>query len=134
MVKRILLSLALTFSVAVGLSAQSAPAVRPITVLTNATTGTSGIVPYDSFKSCRETYVYVTWLSTTTSGVITVETSDDDSFTGTWASLGTVTFAGTAPIKAVMQITGVMQNLRARISTTVAGGATPGVTITMSCN
>lgn len=55
-------------------------------------------------------------------GVVTIETANDPAYTGTWASLGDVTFAGTAPNQLVSVETGPYLALRARISTAIADG------------
>lgn len=70
----------------------------------------------------RETAIYVSWSAGVTSGVVTIETADNSAYTGTWAPLATVTFAGTAPNEQIVQITGVHLAVRCRISTVVAGG------------
>lgn len=69
----------------------------------------------------RETTVYASWSSGTSAGVVTVETAEDDGYTGTWASLGTISWSA-ASKQDVMQITGALRAVRARISTTVTGG------------
>jgi hypothetical protein len=71
---------------------------------------------------CRESAVYIDWGTGVTSGAIKVETAVDANYTGTWAPLATVTFAGTAPNQDVVQITGVHWAVRTRISTVLAGG------------
>lgn len=73
-------------------------------------------------SQCRETAIYVDWLTGVTSGVMQVESSVGDAYAGTWAPLATVTFAGTAPNQDLVQITGVHWALRTRISTVVVGG------------
>lgn len=71
---------------------------------------------------CRESAVYVDWGTGVASGVVEVETAHDAAYTGTWAPLATVTFAGTAPDQDIVQITGIHLALRTRISTVLAGG------------
>lgn len=70
---------------------------------------------------------YVEWATDTTAGVVSIETARYLGYTGTWDVIETDTVGGGAvhcytcdyPLKA----------LRARITTTVSGGADPGVTV-----
>lgn len=71
----------------------------------------------------RESAVYVIWGTGVTSGVVEVETAHTENYAGTWASLATVTFAGTAPKEDIVQITGIHGALRTRISTVIANGS-----------
>jgi hypothetical protein len=70
----------------------------------------------------RETVVYISWGTAVTSGAVKVESANSEAYTGTWATLATVTFAGTAPNQDIVQITGVHGALRTRVSTVLAGG------------
>lgn len=71
---------------------------------------------------CRASAIYIDWGTGVASGVVTVETSYDAAYTGTWASLSAVTFSGTAPKLDVVQMAGTVSALRTRVSTIVAGG------------
>lgn len=135
--KRILISLGLALSLTAGLIAQQAPAIQPETLLSSVTTGTSLPLTYDQLKYCREAAIVITWASGVTGGAVTVESSDDSTYTSTWASLAVVAFntsAASVPKKDIVQITGVDTNIRARVSTTVSGGSAPSVTVTGTCN
>lgn len=70
----------------------------------------------------RELAVYLDWGTGTVSGAITVETAHALEYTGTWAPLVVVPFAGTAPKEDVIQITGIFGAIRTRVSTVLAGG------------
>lgn len=70
----------------------------------------------------RESAIYISWGTGTVSGVVTVESARGNTYTGTWATLATVTFSGTAPKQDIVQITGIHENIRCRISTVLAGG------------
>jgi hypothetical protein len=71
----------------------------------------------------RETAVYISWAAATTAGVVKVESANSEAYTGTWATLATVTFAGTAPNQDIVQITGIHGAIRTRVSTTLTGGS-----------
>lgn len=73
-------------------------------------------------SQCRESIVYVDWSTGVTAGVIEVETSVGNAYAGTWASVATVTFAGTAPNQQITRFTGPHWAVRTRVSTAVAGG------------
>lgn len=105
------------------------------TIGLNAQTASAGThTPYGPglMSRCRESALYIAWGTGVTSGVVTVESSYDPAYTGTWASLAVVTFAGTAPNQDIVQITGIHAALRARITTIVAGGGT--VSSYLHCN
>ena len=69
----------------------------------------------------RETTFVVSFGVGTTAGVVTIESAAHKDYTGTWASLGTVTWANANAAQSV-SITGVHLALRARISTTIVDG------------
>ena len=71
---------------------------------------------------------HISWATGVTSGVVEVECADDSTYSGTWAPMATVTFAGTAPKQDYVYTPGRPRAIRHRISTVVAGGATPSVT------
>lgn len=98
-----------------------------------ATSATRGVVG-GPMANCRETAVYVSWLTGVTAGAVTIETADNSAYAGTWAPLQVVTFSSTAPREDVVQITGIHGAIGARISTTVSGGGAPGVTVFALCN
>ena len=77
----------------------------------------------------------VTALVGTTSGAVTIETSNDPSDAGTWAAIvpdksitNPLTVAASADL--LIPYSGRLNIVRARISTTIAGGGAPGVTVT----
>ncbi len=77
----------------------------------------------------------VTAASGVTSGAVTIETSNDPSDTGTWAVVPMAnSIANPLTVSAgadlLMEHTGLLNFVRARISTTIAGGGSPSVTVT----
>ena len=70
---------------------------------------------------------HIKWATGVTSGVVEVECADDADYAGTWAPMATVTFSGTAPKQDYVYTPGRPRAIRHRISTVVAGGATPSV-------
>lgn len=78
--------------------------------------------------STRGTTHVIQWPTGVTSGVVEIETADDPDYAGTWAPVSTVTFAGTAPKEDYVYVPGVYSAFQHRISTVVAGGASPSVT------
>lgn len=79
----------------------------------------SGAVVLDG--RAREIAVYVRFGPGTTGGAVTVETSYDPTFTGTWATLGTIAWTA-ANRDHVLLVTGSLVVVRVRISTAVTGG------------
>lgn len=93
----------------------------------NATGTTAGasIMP-----ACRESVIYIKWGAGVGAGAVTIESSDDSAYSGTWAPLTIVTQSG-ASREDIVQITGIHLNLRSRISTLVTGGT---VSTILGCN
>jgi len=75
--------------------------------------------------------IYVYFAANTTAGVVEIETADNPSFTGTWANYATVTWAA-ANAQQHVAITAPLLAIRARISTTISGGASPSVTVRLA--
>lgn len=96
------------------------------TVLQSAATTGNGTV-LDMNNVAKESIFVVTWGAGTSAGVITLEMSDDATYTGTWAPMAVVTWVS-ASTKIGVSVTGSLRYVRARISTTVVGG-TVGVTV-----
>ena len=80
-----------------------------------------------------------TWIITaaagTTSGAVTVETSNNPLDANTWAVVPMSNSIAnpltvTAGADLLMEHTGILNFVRARISTTIAGGGAPSVTVT----
>jgi hypothetical protein len=65
---------------------------------------------------------FVEWSAGTSAGVITIEEAADATYTGTWSSLATVTWAVADSTEAVHLGPAPYGAIRARISTTVTGG------------
>jgi hypothetical protein len=94
------------------------------------TTGTfflpfsSGVSPYDDGKMSGEVLevtVHALFSAGAGAGVIKLETAHDPSFTGTWAVIGTITFA-TENTAHYISLTGCFRALRLRFSSDVTGG------------
>lgn len=71
--------------------------------------------------SLSEFAFYIIGSANISSGNVVIETSHTTSYTGTWANLATGTPSSTAIT--IVNVTGVFEVLRARISTTIAGGS-----------
>lgn len=102
------------------LHADTKPVVS-MTLQNAQTTGNGTVVGAGYMGQCRESAIYVVWGAGTNAGVFTIESAHDNTYTGTWAPLATVTWSA-ASKQDIVQITGVHMALRARISTTVTGG------------
>lgn len=94
------------------------------------TTGTfilpfsSSVSPYVDGKmtgQALEMTFHVLFSTGAGAGVLKVETAHDPAFTGTWAVIGTVTFA-TENTAHYVSLTGVFRALRVRFSSDVTGG------------
>lgn len=72
---------------------------------------------------------YVVGAADITSGAVVIETAPGDNHPGTWEAVGTEITAVAGEV-VVAQAVGAYMALRARISTEIAGGAAPGVTVT----
>ncbi len=66
---------------------------------------------------------YFSFLTSTTAGVVKVESSHSRDYGGTWPAEATVTFTGTAPNEQVVHLTALNRALRVRISTAIADSA-----------
>ena len=90
------------------------------------TTGNGDVVtPPPSFRNHTITIFAA---SGTSSGAIQVETADDPAFTGTWVAQGTpITVVASAEVGTTLS--GIFTAIRARISTTIAGGGSPSATV-----
>jgi hypothetical protein len=97
------------------------------TLLKDATTGSGSV---QLWAQHREVSIYVIWSTGVTAGEVVIETADSEDYTGTWAGpLATISFE--ANKTDVVQITGALRAVRARISTTVVGGT---VTVKLYAN
>jgi len=89
-------------------------------VLQNAATTGNGVV-VDLKGEVRETTLYIIGSAGVGAGAIQLETADDVAYAGTWAAIGSpVTVVASAQL--IVQKTGCLRAVRARISTTVTGG------------
>ncbi len=97
-----------------------------------ATTGNGNVLAIP--PSFRNHTFIVTAAAGVTSGAVTLETSNDPADAGTWAvviPLGAVANPLTVIAGADLMINyaGILNFVRARISTTIAGGGSPSVTV-----
>ena len=92
----------------------------PYTLQSAATSGNgNAVAPPHSFKYHS---IYIEGTSGVGAGAVQVETSLDPNDANTWAPLTTSPTTVIAGGIAIVQVTGIIQILRARISTTVTGG------------
>ena len=82
---------------------------------------TSTVIGSSIASQVQQSVFYVVWSAGVSAGVVQIEAAHREDYTGTWASVGTVTFATASTVHRV-NVTGVHLALRARISTAVAGG------------
>ena len=104
----------------------------PYILLASKTTGTSESLAIP--PSFRHHNFMVTALTGTTSGAVTIETSNTPDDSNTWAAIvpdksiaNPLTVSAAADL--LIAYSGLLNFVRARVSTTIAGGATPGVTV-----
>ena len=98
-------------------------------LLEGVATGTGTGVALNCVPNHYSIYVYFS--ADTTAGVVEIETADNPSFTGTWANYATVTWAAGDAQQHVAIIAPLLA-IRARISTTISGGADPYVTVRLA--
>jgi len=104
-------------------------------VSASATTGTltfSGVGTEIQLGGATQVAVEYEIASGTTAGVVVLEHSAVSGYTGTWANLDTQTVGSsftTAPSKTVFTYPGPLGFIRARVTTTFSGGATPSVVV-----
>jgi hypothetical protein len=104
-------------------------------VVTNLVSGTTGTgVAFGVPSSFRYHNFMVTAAAGVTAGAVTIETTDDPTYAGTWAaivpdkSIANPLTVGVANL--LMPYTGMLSFVRARINTTISGGGSPSVTVT----
>lgn len=98
------------------------------TMLNAATTGSVVYTPRANSRSQQGFHHHIKWASGTTSGVVVIEVSDSSTYAGTWAAITTFTNDGSGNAYEEYAYTpSTPSAIRHRISTTVAGGATPSV-------
>lgn len=97
-----------------------ASAQRDLTTFLDAvTTGNASTV--DRRDSSNWVF-FVEWSSGTSAGVVTIEEASSDTYTDTWSTLATVTWAAASETEAVHLSESIWGALRVRVSTTVVGG------------
>lgn len=96
-------------------------------VLQNAATTGNGNT-WNLNASVGAIALYVAWSAGCSAGVVTIETASDPDYTGRWAPLYSENWSA-ASIQDIIQISGALEAIRARISTPISGGT---VTVTGS--
>ncbi len=99
-------------------------------LLLTAATALGAGDPIDLNNHSREIAFYITGDGAVSGGVVTLETSDDPTYTGTWAIIGSPVTV-TANAKQIVQATGCFRYVRARVSTIIVGGT---VTVRLAAN
>lgn len=92
-------------------------------LLDAASTDETKVQTPDAFarSGCEKTVHVIAWGTGVTAGVVEIEASADDGDTA-WATLGTITFSGTAPKTETFMVDGPYGAFQHHISTAVAGG------------
>lgn len=77
----------------------------------------------DNFEKvpCVKSVHTIEWGTGVTSGVVEIEAADDNAASA-WSTLGTITFAGSAPKTETFDVDGPYGAFRHRISTVIGGG------------
>ena len=91
----------------------------------SAAEAVSDVLGPGTMSRIRELGVYVVASAGVASGVVLVEGAHSESYTGTWATLATITLTGASRVH-YAAVTGVHLAVRLRISTVVAGGTVDG--------
>jgi len=69
--------------------------------------------------------VVVTGVGTISGGTVSIEEADTESYTGTWSVLATITASAlTGGAQQITHIAGLLQAVRARVSSNITGGGT----------
>lgn len=89
----------------------------PIPLLVNATSGSETT---QLKGTTRDWSIYVEWSSGVSGGEVIVETAKDESYTGTWALLATLSAASDK--QDIVQGHGPFRAIRTRISIAITGG------------
>lgn len=84
----------------------------------------AGIIPPDIATKAEHIRFYAVFGAGSSAGVVTIEGAHDPTYTGTWASLGVLTWAGAANNVQTVAVDGGHIAVRARVSTAVVGGST----------
>lgn len=90
-----------------------------------AVIGYQWFVPREILRHARETIIYIAFGALTSAGVVEVEGSHDEKYTGTWVAISTITWSAASKCHKV-SITGVHKAVRLRFSTALVGGPVDG--------
>jgi hypothetical protein len=97
-------------------------------LITALTTGIGDALAIPS--SFKNHNFMITAAAGTTSGAVQIETSNDSADSGTWSPLTASPTTVVASADVLIAYTGLLNFVRTRISTTIAGGGAPSVTVT----
>lgn len=87
----------------------------------SALNAVSTVLRSSEVGSAEWTTFYAVFGAATSAGVITIEAAHSPTYSGTWASLGTITWAAANRVHS-LTVQGSHMALRARISTAIVGG------------
>jgi hypothetical protein len=73
-------------------------------------------------SGCNMAVHTIAWGASVSAGVVEIEAAPSHDYSGTWANLGTITYASGSPHAVTFTTQGPYKALRHRISTAVAGG------------
>ena len=97
--------------------------VFALRTIINAKTAQNEVGYYPEIMNGKyiESTLYVVFDGTAAAGTVVVETANDRDYAGTWANIGTVTFAS-ASKQHYVSVTGVFAAIRVRISSAITSG------------
>lgn len=98
----------------------------PLTLIDSKTTGNGIVAVPPSFQNHN---ILIKTAADVTSGAVQIETNNDYTDAGTWAQVGGGPITVVAATSVVANFSGYFNFLRARVSTTIAGGAAPSVIV-----
>jgi hypothetical protein len=106
---------------------QAAMSGVPFTLLTAVTTGTSTAIAIP--PSFRNHTIIITATTGTSAGAVQMETANDPNDANTWAALTASPTTVVAATDVLVNLTGLINFIRARVTTNISGGSGPAVTV-----
>lgn len=73
-------------------------------------------------SGCQTAVHTIEWGTGVSAGVVEIEAASSPTYSGTWANLGTITYASGSPHAVTFMTTGPYKAFRHRISTAISGG------------
>jgi hypothetical protein len=107
------------------------PAYQATLIDAASASNTAGTVGEGVGAQLREAAFNIAWGTSVSAGVVKIEAAPTAAYTGTWATLATVTYVSGSPLVDIVQVSGCAGAYRARISTAISGGT---VTVTFVGN